>query len=339
MPSYSEMIAKAEQMEAEGATYSNNRKYAELKEAIDAHPLDGLVETLKKEIIGLDRQLDNLGPLSLTDEEKQAFLDKAIESIAPYYDKKTAEVEQRLEEGEFQTAYETLDMIRDVEREVGDLLSEYDLSQAETEEDFANKLGALTAQTDDAVETKQRYWRQKVETEKRNQIKRGIFSSGIGKKERERLTGEKEFETGNILERSEEQQAQLETGKRFNLDNIRLAREAAQQRRIDLIGTPDERAQEQQDSLSTLGYESIGQLPSDAEWNYRSDNTGYTPLYDRSKLTDLEEQRRTATLSRAGEYEEGELGRRDYEYEQSRKQILAERAKKAKSLNSYGIRY
>lgn len=335
--SLGELLNYKQQLNAEGKTTGNSKEAAKVWHLIHDHPAWPLVSTLKNEIVSLDRQLDELGPLSLTDEEKQAFLERAIELVTPYFNKKEAEYQKRLEEGEIQTAFDTLDDIRDIEQETRELLADFDLSTAETEEEFANRLGALTAQTEDQIEEKQRYWAQAIENEKRNQIQRGIFSSGIGKKERDRLAQQREMQLGNIQERAQEQQTELETTKKYNLENIRLAREAAQQRRINAIGTPEERLQTEQKALSTLGYENMGQLPSDVAWEQRTGTLGYTPLYNKSVLSDLEEERLKSVESRKQELQAGELGRREQEYEQRRKKLLADRAEKASKLNKYGV--
>src|SRR3989304_3115881 len=61
-------------------------------------------DKITQDIIAIDKQLDELFKIGLTDAEKEQFLQKAIAEIQPYYDKKTAEINQQLQEGKIRTA-------------------------------------------------------------------------------------------------------------------------------------------------------------------------------------------------------------------------------------------
>lgn len=296
-----------------------------------------IIEKITNEIIAIDRQLDEMaGPLSLTDEEKNAFLQKAIDEVTPYFEKKRAELEAGLEEGRVRTAEDILDTIRDVELDTNQLLAKYDLSTAQTEEEFVERMGALTSNTENEILQKTDDWRQRLEGLKFNQIRRGVFTSGFAKKERAQQQARKELELQNIQQRSQQQAQALETGKKYDLEQIQLAREAARNRRISTIGTPEERQRTEEEALGTLGYGNISQLPSDIEIERQRTERGVSPIYNKNVLDDLSEERRKAELSRAGELESDELAIRDAAYDRQREKILAQRASKARSLASYG---
>lgn len=292
-----------------------------------------IVDAIKKEVVALDRQLHSLGPLSLSDEEIETFLNKAIQEVQPYYDRKTEEINAQLSEGKLRTAEDQLLYIQNVEQEIGEVLQQYDLSTAQTEEEFANRLGALTSQTEDEIESKTYDWKQRIEDVKFNQIQKGIFASGIGGEKRQELAERKETEVGNIAQRAEERQTELETGKKYDLENIRLARESAQQRRIQQIGTPEETERMKQDAMSLTG----GPIGPQADIATQRAERGIAPIYNKQALTDLEEERRNSVLSRQQELQNTELDIRNQEYNKQREQILAERAKKASQLKNYGI--
>ena len=299
-----------------------------------------ITEALKKELIAIDRQLFEMTPyLSLSDEEIQQFLDKAIEEVEPYYTRKKSELESQLKEGKVRTAEDTLDLMRDIERETSEALQRFDLSTAATEEEFTDRLASLTARTEDEVAMKKDDWRQRIETSRLGQIQRGMFTSGIAGKERRELQERKELELDSVGRRAEEQETELGREKKFDLQQIQLAREAAQNRRIEAIGTPEEKTKTEQEALGTLGYESAGQLGSDAEIAQQRTKRGITPSYNKYAMTDLEEKRRLGVESRKLELQEGELARRNQEYDMQRKNIMSERARKAKELQTYGIHF
>ena len=292
-----------------------------------------ITEAIKNELVALDRQLHSLGPLSLSDEEIETFLNKAIQEVQPYYDRKSEEINTQLAEGKIRTAEDQLFYIQNVEQEIGELFQHYDLSTAQTEEEFANRLGALTSRTEDEIESKTYDWKQRIEDVKFNQIQQGIFSSGIGGEKRQELAERKETEVGNIQQRSQEQQTELDTARKYDIENIRLARESAQQRRIQQIGTPEETERLKQDAMSLTG----GPIGPQADLARQRAERGIAPIYNTQALTDLEEERRGRVLSRHQELQDTEKAIRDETFNKQREQILAERAKKQSQLKNYGI--
>jgi len=329
-----ELIAYRGQLEAQGKTLSSSKEFAKVYNLLENNPMYKLIQTLQGEIIGLDRQLDQLTSLGLTDEEKEAFLQKAIQQVQPYYDRKSTEIQAQLDEGTLRTAEDQLLLIRGVEEETAQLLQQYDLSTAETEEEFADRLGALTAQTEDQIESKQYDWRQRMENVKFGQIQKGIFSSGIGKKKRTEYAEEEGRQIGAIQERASEQQTELERNKSYDIERIRLAREASQQRRIRQIGTPEETDRIKQEALDVTG----GITRSAAGITERRQEAGLpNTLQTKLAFTDLEEKRREAVESRKLELQEDELAIRDQTYDRQREKILAERARKASQLGTYGV--
>jgi hypothetical protein len=289
-------------------------------------------------MVELDRQIDELTPyLSLTDQEKEAFLQKALEQITPYYERKKSELESSIQEGKVRTAEDVLLTIKQVEEETKAELANFDLRNASTEEEFLNQLADVTATKNENVTAKREEYRQRLEDLKLNQIQSGTLTSGIGMKKRAEQERLKQIEESMIQRRAESDIASMETAKNYTLDQIQLARQAAEQERIRKIGTPTEVASTQQAAMNTVGLTDINQLKSPEELTRLRTERGISPIYDRTVLGDLEGERLRARESTAQELQADELARREAEYGAQRDKILAERARKAAQLNSYGI--
>lgn len=337
--SYSELLNKYNELKAKGKTLSTSKEFAKIDKELKSHPIHNIVSTIQKEIVALDRQLDQLGALGLTDTEKQAFLDKAIEQVQPYYDRKTSEIQQGIDEGRIRTAEDNLLLIREVEQETKNALEQFDLNTAQTEEEFLNRLGFITAGADEDVAFKTEEWRQRLESLRFSQIQSGVFSSGIGEKKRLEQERLKQMELDSINRQEQEALTQAETSKEYNLENIRLAREAAQNKRERLIGAPQQTDAMKSEALTRLGYSDMGQLPSETEIMELRNSRGISPIFSGGveKLNDLEAERRKALEGRSQELQQNELAVREQQAEAERKRILAQRAEKASKLNTFGI--
>lgn len=294
-----------------------------------------LIEAISKQMVEYDRQLEELSPyLSLTDEEKQAFLDKALVEITPYYDKKTAEIQAGIQEGKLRTAEDILSQTREIEQEISNQLASFDLSQAKTEEEFVNKLADITATKDEDLTQRRLDFQQRMEIMKSNQIQSGVLTSGIGAKKRAESTDIENLAQQALERRSQASATALETAKKYTIDQIELARKGAEEERIRKIGSPEEAAATRQSAMGTLGISDISQLPSEKEITRLRSERNVTPITGTTSLTDLEEEKARAREATAQELQADELSRRESEYGMTRDQILAERAKKASQISA-----
>jgi hypothetical protein len=302
----------------------------------DAAPL---IDSISKQMVEYDRQLEELTPyLSLTDQEKQAFLDKAIEQITPYYDNKKAEIEASLKEGKVRTAEDILGNIRQIEEETKAQLANFDLSQAQTEEEFLNKIGELTTNKDEDIATKTEDYRQRMENLKANQIQSGTLTSGVGAKQRAEQERLKAMELGQVENQYGQATTDTETAKKYSIDQIALARKSAEEARVRAIGGVTEAGMTQDAAMQTAGITDINQLRSPEELARKRAESGIVPSYDATKLTDLNAEKTKAGIATQQELQADELARRNAEYGSQRDKILAEQAKKAaqiKSLRGY----
>lgn len=294
-----------------------------------------IIEAISKEMVALDRQIDELTPyLSLTDEEKTAFLNKAIEQITPYYDRKTAELEASLKEGKVRTAEDILTNIRTIEEETKVELERYDLSTAQTEEDFLNKLADITTTKDEDIAVKREDYRQRIETLKANQVQQGTLTSGIGAKKRAEQERLKAMEEAIIARKAETDTTAIETSKTQTIEQYQLARKAAEEQRIRKIGTPSEVASTTASALQTTGLTDINQLQSPEELARQRAERGINPSYDQTQIPELQAEKQKAGVATSQELQADELARREQTYGLQRDKIMAERAKKASSLAS-----
>ena len=340
--SYAELYRKYEAMKAEGKNTGNSKSAAKLLKAIQAKPEHQIIKTLTKQLIEMDKQIQELTPhLALTDEEKDAFFESAIAQIEPWYQEKVARIEESAAEGKIQTAEDTLLMMRDVEEESTNLLARWDLTRAETEEEFIDNISELTSRVGDDLTEKRLQWGQRLENVKLGQIQKGIFSSGIGAKKRAVEEQLKETELGSIERRGEEERISLERGQKYNLQQIQLSRQAAEQDRIRRIGTPEAAGELAGQARETLGLGAGEQLGGQAQIESSRVQRGISPIYagGAQQLRDLEEDRGTRVLSRRGELIAGEEAIRKETWGAQLDKINAEQAKKARQLKSYGITY
>jgi uncharacterized small protein (DUF1192 family) len=325
-------ISKSEfEKRAKAAGYSDTESYWDSIGG-DSAPL---VQEITKQVVELDRQIDELTPyLSLTDQEKQAFLDKAIEQITPYYERKKGEIEAGIKEGKVRTAEDILTNIRQVEEETKAELARFDLTTAETEEDFLNKIADITTSKDEDITVKREDYRQRIENLKVSQIQQGTLTSGIGAKKREEQERLKALEESIIQRKAETSATALETAKKFTIDQVALARQAAEQQRIRKIGTPAEVASTTASALETTGLQDINQLKSPEEIARLRAERGIKPLTDNTALPELEAERQKAGIATQQELQADELARRKATYGAQITKIKAEQAKKASQVSA-----
>lgn len=296
----------------------------------DSAPLQ---QAITKELIALDRQLDELGPLGLTDEEKQQFLEKAIQEVQPYYDRKSAELEAGLKEGKVRTAEDILLTIREVEEEVSSELAYYDLQSAQTEEEFINRISDITSTGEEDLALKQNEWTQRLEDVRTSQVQAGTLTSGIGGIERQKEETTRELELQRLQRRTEAEATRVETGRKYDVENIRLAREKAEQDRIRQIGDPGQTAATRAAARETAGLGVGEELGSVTEVERLRKERAITPVFDKTRITDLEEERRKGVESRKQELQAGELAPREQEREFQREKVLATAAQKRRELD------
>ena len=335
MATHSELLAKYNKLKAEGKSESTSKSFAKIKKQLQADPTYQLVKTISNQVVELDRQIDELTPyLSLTDQEKQAFLDKAIEQITPYYDRKKSEIEASLKEGKVRTAEDILQNIRTTEEETKQQFQEFDLTQSKTEEDFLNKIANITATKDEDIAVKREDYRQRLENMKVQQIQQGTLTSGIGAKKRAEQERLKAMEETQIQRQAEASTSTVTTAKEYTIEQVALARQAAEQQRIRKIGTPSEVASTQAAAMQTTGIEDMTQLKSPEELQRLRAERGIKPIYDQTELPELQADKQKAQYATQQELQADELARREAEYGSRITKIKAEQAKKASQLAS-----
>jgi hypothetical protein len=321
---------------ARKAGYNNSQDWVKASGGVSGLLTKKITDQITKQIIDLDRQLDNLPGISLTDAEKQNFLDKAIAQVQPYYDRKTVEINKGIQEGKLRSAEDILLYTRDTENEIQTTLANLDLSQAQTEEEFINRLADITASADENIAVKQDQFRYQMEALKMNQIQSGIFSSGIGEKKRQAQTATEALAEKNIQNQSLREQTAATTAEQYSLEQIRLAREAAARDRAARIGAPDQAEQMKQQQLGALGLTDMSQLGSRADIEAaRAQDARNVTTYKPEALTTLEEQRLKDVEATKQELQQQELDVRNQEYEKQRQKILSAKGTAQAQLAAY----
>jgi len=297
---------------------------------IDEALYNGVLETIN----GLYDKLNATGVPSLTDAELENFLNKAIEQITPYYDKKKSELEAGVKEDKIRSMEDILVNVRDVAQTTQELLAKYDVEQAETEEDLVNKLADITATKEEDLAMKADDWRGRIEQQKTAQIQGGTLTSGVGQKRVQDLLARQSMEQQAVARRAGTAETVAQTGAKYDLERVALARQNAEAERVRRIGTPAQQAELEEKALGELGYTDMGQLPSEAELLRARTERGITPAKPES-LSDLEEERKRATESRKLQLQSEELAARTAKEQAQRQSILAEISKNQNKLSTF----
>lgn len=293
-------------------------------------PADQLAGEIARAISELEAEMQKY-PLELTQQEMDNFLQRAIEQVTPYYEKKKAEIEAGIKEGKIRGAEDVLMEIRKVKDDLNIELKSLDIRQATTEEEFVNTLADITSSKDEDLETKRYEWQQRVDNVKMGQVQGGTLTSGVGKKYVQELLGRQETEKAAVERKYGQQQTEAETAKKYDLQTIGLAREAAEKERVRRLGTTEEEAATTGAALSTLGYSELEQLPSETEIaRRRGEYTG--SIYSSDALSSMEEEQKRAVESRRMELTDEERAIREQTARQAKEKKLSELAQKYKSV-------
>lgn len=291
-------------------------------------------EQLSNEIISYINELEEYMqqfPLDFTQAEMDNFLQRAIEEVTPYYEKKKAEIEAGIREGRLRGAEDVLMEIRAVKDDLATELKELDIRQAQTEEEFVNTLADITASKDEDLETKKYEWQQRVDAVKTGQVQSGTLTSGVGKKYVQELLGREQAEKAAVERKAEQEALEAETAKKYDLQAISLAREAAEKERVRRLGTAEQEEATTGAALSTLGLTGLEQLPSETEIaRRRGEYTGR--LYSSEDLSDWEEERKRMIEAQRQEFETQGREELYQTAEKARQKKISELAQKYKSV-------
>lgn len=288
-----------------------------------------LEDQLVNAISELETKLNTL-PMEITESEMEQFLQRAVEQVTPYYEKKIAEIEKGVREGKIRSAEDVLTEIREVRGETDILLRKWDVEQAETEEELADNLASITARKEEDLALKRDDWRQRIETSKMEQVGAGTLTSGVGRKYIGELLGRQELEEAGIERRAGEAEVEEKREVKYDLQRISLARESAEKERVRKIGTPEEEAVTTGAALGTLGYGRIEELPSRTEIARRRGEEPVT-TYKPEALIETEEERKRAIESRRMELVAQTRAEREQEKQALRTKTVSELARKYKT--------
>jgi len=287
---------------------------------------DRLKREISEIVTELDAKLSDVR-LGLTDEERDAFLKKAIEQVKPYYDKKRAEIEKGISTGKIRDAEDVLASIRTVREDTENLLAKYNIDRAETEEELVNTLADITATKEETLDAKKSEWTERIRNVKMGQVQTGVLTSGIGRGRIGELLERQTAEREAIERRAGAAETKAQTGVKYDLQRVALARKAAEQERVRRIGTAGQEAATVQEALGTAGLTGMEQLPSLAELARRR-GAEPTTIYKPEALTALTEEQRRAGEAQAMEFEAEEKAIRATEYDILKKKTLADMAGK-----------
>lgn len=299
-----------------------------------------LLNQVARQVIALEDQYANLPGISLTNEEMDTFLQKAIDQVTPYYEQRRKEIESGIKEGKIRTAEDLLINLREADLQIATELKGFDIDQAETEEEFVNTLANVTAKEGEDLELNRLQWMRRVDEARSSQVESGTLTSGIGREQISNLQAERDLFRQSIERSAQFSKDSLERGKKYDLQRIQIARENAEKKRLMTIGTQEDFINKQ------------SQLARDAGINPNASNLDIlrarsernVSVANPEDLTQLEEQRSQGIESRKLSLQQEELDARNIQREAEEKRIASELAKKQReqqarlnSLRSQGI--
>ena len=291
-----------------------------------------LIDEISNQLIELEDKLNKIPGVSLTQEEQDSFLKKALDQITPYFEQKKSEIEKGIREGFIRTAEDTLALIQQVKNEVKNSFQKYDIDQAQTEDEFVAKMADITSAEGEAVESKVYEWQQRMQEAKMNLGKKGILSSGIGMKQLSELEKRQQAEKEAIARRAEQAKTEATTVKKFSLDRVALARQQITDERKRRIGEPTQTAEMEAKAREAAGLAPDQNLSETDILNNRQARN--TKVYDPTALNSLEEERRTALESRKLSLQTEEIDRRTAQEKAQRDAINAQMAAKQRELQN-----
>ena len=319
---------------SEGLSYYWNEYMGGNSKSVDPNvAIEQLKQELATVISEIDEKLSAI-PLALTDEELDTFLQKAIEQVKPYYEKKRAEIEKSIETGKIRSAEDVLAIIRKVRDEATALLSKYDIEKAETEEQLADTLAEITSRTKEELDFKKNDFKTRIDNAKQGLVQKQTLTSGIGQKELKDIRERQAMEEAEITRAAGYQTGEAERKAKFDLQTIALARKSVEDERLRQLGTPEQEAATTASALQTAGLGNLGALPSEEQMALSRAQNPYT-AYKPEALTDLTEEQKRAVESRKLELQAEELAIRQANYEAQKKKILAEQVKEHANLSDY----
>lgn len=291
-----------------------------------------LVEEVSNQLIELEDKLNKIPGVSLTQQEQDAFLQKAIDQITPYYDAKMAEIQKGIKEGFIRTAEDTLNLIAQVKNEVKTSFQKYDIDEAQTDQEFVEKMADITSAEGEAVDAKKFEWAQRLEDARATLGKKGILSSGIGQKQISDLKMRMEDEKAAIARRAEQAKTEATTVKKFSLDRVALARQQITDERKRRIGDPDQTAAMEAKARADAGLSTDQNLSEADILNRRQERN--TKVYDPTALTALGEERSQAQESRFISLKQEETDKRLAQEKSQREAINSQIAAKQRELQN-----
>lgn len=292
-----------------------------------------LVDEISNQIIELENKLASIPGVSLTQEEMDAFLEKAIDQVEPYYNQKKSEIEKGIKEGTIRNAEDTLMLLRTVKSDVAQNLAKYDIDQAQNEEEFVNRMAEITAIKGENLDSKKFEWLNRLDTAKKDLVQNGIYDSGIGMKEISNLEARKRQELDSVNRAADTAKTETETANKFSLERIALARQAVTDERKRRIGDESQSAALEAKAKTDLGLTGDQQIGSEADIAYARAQRN-TPVYSPQDLTTLEEEKRKAIESRKLSLQQEELDIRKTEEERQRQAIQAQIASKQRQMQN-----
>lgn len=268
-----------------------------------------LIDKVADDISELENKLNSVQQIGLSQQDLDTFLQKAIDQVTPYYEKKATEIEAGIKEGKIRNAEDLFIKMREFDQETRSQLAGYDIEQAQTEEEFVNKLAEITSNTQDQLELKRQAYSDRIKGLKNEQVQSGILTSGIGKQEVQNVQNQQATDERIIQESGQRDVTQAETAKKYDLQKVALARENIQNERNRFLGTDSQQADTISGIKDTLGVSDVNNIGSEAEIiRQRADRN--TQVYSPTAMTDLEEERKRAVESRKLSLQDEELSAR-----------------------------
>ena len=294
----------------------------------------GLVKDISNAIISLENKLKDIPGVSFSQQELDNFLSKAVEQVTPYYNEQRKILEAGVREGTIQSMENLAISMRDSKTSLDSRLASLDITQAQTEEEVANKLADITASRDENLALKRDDWKNRIDVAKNAQVRSDILTSGVGQKQIGNLATTQQLEENTLQARAQRDILSEETKKKYDLQTITLARQTAEQERTNKLGSPAQQADTEKKIRETLGLPDTSPI-ADTSTLIANRNVRNISTARPEQLTALEEQKKIATESRRLSLQAGEADIKTNQYNSNRNAILSQIAAENRKLSLY----
>ena len=172
-----------------------------------------------------EKALRDLGS-GITEETKARLQQQAMDLIKPYFDVELSNVTKQIGEQRLRTQEDYDQAVREIATSVTTELKKIDLTEAQSEEEFAQRMADIGATTEFNLDQARTAWADRMEGEIQGRVEAGLGFAGSTTERMGELERRRGSEMGELVRRGGVQQQAAETEAKYTKERAAAAREA-----------------------------------------------------------------------------------------------------------------